>query len=56
MTKKEAKQIIDRLHGWDKPKAEKIIDYDGQETYRVTAVDPTDKRRKVYNADTGYFA
>lgn len=51
MTRQDAEQLVTRLQGWDSP----VIGETDWGAVYVTAVDPTDQRRKRYDESTGYF-
>ena len=51
MRKPEAEYLIKRLIGWINPQIESV----SHGAFIVTAIDPYDNRRKVYNPKSGFF-
>ncbi len=51
MRNTEAEYLIKRLIGWINPQIESV----GHGDFIVTAIDPYDNRRKVYNPKSGFF-
>jgi hypothetical protein len=51
MRKPEAEYLIKRLIGWINPRIESV----GYGDFIVTAIDPYDNQRKVYNPKSGFF-
>jgi hypothetical protein len=51
MRKTEAECLIKRLIGWINPQIASV----GHSDFIVTAIDPYDNRRKVYNPKSGFF-
>ena len=51
MRKTEAEYLIKRLIGWINPQIASVSRGD----FIVTAIDPYDNRRKVYNPKSGFF-
>ncbi len=51
MRKTEAEHLIQRLIGWINPQIASVSRGD----FIVTAIDPYDNRRKVYNPKSGFF-
>ena len=51
MRKTEAEYLIKRLIGWINPQIASV----GRGDFIVTAIDPYDNRRKVYNPKSGFF-
>ena len=51
MRKMEAEYLIKRLIGWINPQIASV----GHGDFIVTAIDPYDNRRKVYNPKSGFF-
>ena len=53
-TRKEAKEVVSKLQGWDAPRIEREVAF-GVVNYYVTAVNPESHRRLVYNERTKFF-
>jgi hypothetical protein len=51
MRKTEAEYLIKSLTGWINSQVESV----GHGDFIVTAIDPYDNRRKVYNPKSGFF-
>ena len=51
MKRPDAEHILKNLIGWINPQMESV----GHGNYIVTAIDPYDNRRKVFNPRSGFF-